>query len=197
MTRIRCLAFGALAVVAVGLLPACGGSSSSTSSTPAAGTSASGGQPASATQAKWLVANDTNKSATLVLDAAKGSANSGYNFNGFAKGQMVVSVPTGWKITVRCKNDSTTLPHSCAIVNSAGSTTPAFLGSAIPNPTTGLAPGASATFTFTATAAGTYRIDCLVPGHDPLGMWNTLKVTTGGTPSISTSGSTSGGTGSY
>jgi len=205
MARKRAVAAGALAVLAVSVLAACGGSSSSsassstsstTSTTPVTGTAASGGQEASATQSKWLHVDNTKKSAVLVLDAAMGSVNSGFNFDGYAKGQMVVSIPAGWKVTARCTNDSKTVPHSCAIVTKAGSTVPAFTGSATPSPTTGLAPGKSATFSFTPTTPGTYRIDCLVPGHDPAGMWDTLQVTNGGAPSLTTNGSTSAGTSS-
>lgn len=40
------------------------------------------------------------------------------------------------------------------------------------------------TSAFTPDTPGTYRIDCLVPGHDEGGMWGTLEVTSSGTPSI-------------
>jgi hypothetical protein len=76
------------------------------------------------------------------------------------------------------------------IVKNEGNATPAFPGASTPDPVTGLAPAASATFDFTPTTAGDYRIECLVPGHDPAGMWATLKVVESGTPSVSTTGTT-------
>ena len=180
-----------LAVGAAVLLSACGGSSPS-SSTPTTSTGSSGGALIT-NPSQWLQVDPTSKTATLVLDASHGGANNGFNFDGFANGHMVVTVPTGWKVTVECKNESTAVPHSCAIVKSAGATTPAFPGAEAPNPTTGLSPGQSASFTFTAGAVGTYRIDCLVPGHDPAGMWNSFDVVGSGTPSVTATGGTSSG----
>ena len=50
-------------------------------------------------------------------------------------------------------------------------------------------PLTSGTFEFTPSVMGNYRIDCLVPGHEPAGMWDTLKVVDSGTPSITATGS--------
>jgi hypothetical protein len=44
----------------------------------------------------------------------------------------------------------------------------------------------SASFTFTAANAGTYRIACLVPGREDAGMWDVLEVVASGTPAIAT-----------
>jgi glucose dehydrogenase len=41
-------------------------------------------------------------------------------------------------------------------------------------------------FTFTASATGTYAIVCGVPGHAVAGMWDVLQVTKGGTATIKT-----------
>jgi sulfocyanin len=191
------------------LLAACGGSSSSSApptttgtSTTGTSTTASGGSTTTTggsgsgtlvtNPSQWLSYDSTARTVNLTVNAADGTANGGFNFNGYANGQMVVTVPTGWKVTVNCKNEATAVNHSCAIVQSEGDTTPAFPGASTPDPTTGLSPGASATFDFTPTLAGDYRIDCLVPGHDPAGMWATLKVVESGTPSVSTTGTTTG-----
>jgi hypothetical protein len=40
----------------------------------------------------------------------------GYNFNGYGKGQVLVSVPKDWRITVRCVNTRSEGRHSCAVV---------------------------------------------------------------------------------
>jgi uncharacterized cupredoxin-like copper-binding protein len=201
--RPRALALGGVLLSAAVLAAACGGSQntaapttgttpSTTGTTPSTtGSSGSGGTLA-VNPSQWLTVDSATKSARLVLDAAHGSANSGFNFNGYANGQLVVTIPMGWKVTVSCTNQASALNHSCAVVEHAGDTTPAFPGASTPNPTTGLAPGQSATFEFTPTTTGTYRIDCLVPGHDPAGMWGTLNVVSSGTPSI-TAGSSGGG----
>jgi hypothetical protein len=63
--------------------------------------------------------------------------------------------------------------------------TPAFRGATTPNPTDGLPPGQSATFSFVASRVGAYRFACLVPGHEDARMWDVLVVERGGKPSIS------------
>lgn len=134
---------------------------------------------------RWLTYQASAKTATLKLVAAYNGNSGGFNYDGYGNGKMVVSIPTGWKVTVNLTNKSS-LPHSAAIVTNASATTPAFSGASIPSAelTSGIGQGQTATFTFTAGAPGTYRIACLVPGHEALGMWDTLQVTSGGTPSV-------------
>ena len=76
------------------------------------------------------------------------------------------------------------LRHSCAVVKNAGSTRPAFPGAATPQPRIGLEDGHTARFTFRATRKGLYRFVCLVPGHETARMWDVLKITPGGKPSV-------------
>jgi uncharacterized cupredoxin-like copper-binding protein len=40
-------------------------------------------------------------------------------------------------------------------------------------------------FSFVARRAGSFRIACLVPGHEQARMWDVLEVARGGQPSIS------------
>ncbi len=206
MRRRNIMAMAGLTLATAALLAACGGSSSSSSApatTTGSSTTASGGSTTTGgsgtgtlvtNSSQWLSYDSTARTVHLTLNAADGTANGGFNFNGYANGQMVVTIPTGWKVTVDCKNAATAVNHSCTIVKNDGDTTPAFPGASTPDPITGLAPGASATFEFTPTTAGDYRIECLVPGHDPAGMWAMLTVVESGTPSVSTTG-TAGTTG--
>ena len=209
-SRRRAVAAAGLTLAAAGLLAACGGSSSTSASTPPATTStppattssspttsppaATGSSGTLATNSsQWMTVDSASKSVRLTMDAAHGDANNGFNFNGYANGQMVVTIPVGWKVTVECKNESDSVNHSCAVVKNEGDTLPAFPGASTPAPVTGTAPGESSTFEFTPTTAGEYRIDCLVPGHDPAGMWAALRVVESGTPSVSTTGTSSSG----
>jgi uncharacterized cupredoxin-like copper-binding protein len=121
--------------------------------------------------------NSGSKSVTLTLNIGN------FNFDGFSNGQMTVNVPQGWSVTVQCNNKSTVL-HSCAIVQNTSSTSPAFSGAATSNPTSGLQPNTSGTFTFTADSTGQFLIGCLVPGHMAGGMWDHFNVTSSGSPSI-------------
>jgi uncharacterized cupredoxin-like copper-binding protein len=126
----------------------------------------------------------------LELAANETPAFSGFNFDGYGGGAMRVSVPLGWTVDVVCKNDSTTMAHSCAIVDDAPLTpfggTIAFPGASTPDPVNGLDLGVSASFRFVATRVGTYRIACLVIGHESDGMWDWFDVTPGGLPSVHT-----------
>ncbi|HEX4214834.1 MAG TPA: sulfocyanin-like copper-binding protein [Candidatus Dormibacteraeota bacterium] len=173
-------------------VPAGSGSSStptpSPSASPSPGVSPSPSPSTPSNQpASDLVIDSAKKSVTLKLVAAQTGANDGFNFDGAAKGQLVVSIPQGWSVTVDCSNNAT-MNHSCAIVG-ASSTSPAFPGAEGSNPTTGISKGQTQTFTFTASTPGTYRIACLIPGHISLGMWDTFKVVASGQPSETTSGS--------
>jgi hypothetical protein len=124
----------------------------------------------------------------LELDASATSAFSGFNFDGYGGGAMTVRVPVGWTVNVTCRNDSTVLTHSCAIVDGGPLTVTggavAFQGASIPNATSGLVFGASAGFTFVTSKVGTYRIDCLVTAHELDGMWDWFVVTQGGRPDV-------------
>jgi len=160
--------------VAAIVLSACG------ASTPAAPLS----------HAAILQADVATKVVHLELAANETSSFSGFNFDGYGGGAMRVSIPLGWTVDVVCKNDSTTMAHSCAVVDDAALTpfggTIAFPGASTPNPVNGLGLGESSSFQFVATRVGAYRIVCLVIGHESDGMWDWLDVTPSGLPSVHT-----------
>lgn len=131
----------------------------------------------------WLSYATATRTATLTLVSAYDTSNNGFNFDGYSKGALKVSVPEGWKVVVDCSNHAP-LNHSCAIVRNATASAPAFPGAAIKDPQKGLAQGKQQTFRFKASRTGSYRIACLVPGHEPAGMWETLRVTAKGLPTL-------------
>jgi sulfocyanin len=178
MCRLRVASKRLLVLVpTVALLAACGGSNPSSDQS---GSPESRCTTQSSTATQYMTADSSGKGVTVVLDMT------GFNYDGFSNGQMTVCVPQGWKVTMQCNNKAT-VPHSCAVVASQSSTSPAFSGAQTKNPTTGLQPGDSQSFTFTADQTGQYRIVCLVPGHEDAGMWIRFNVTTAGTPLIATS----------
>lgn len=134
---------------------------------------------------RWLRWNAATRTASLTLVAGYNNANNGFNFDGYGRGQLLVRVPLGWRVAVTCHN-AASRPHSCAIVRGSLTTTPAFRGAATPSPTLGLRSGATAHFTFKASRVGTYRIACLVPGHEQARMWDVLVVGGVKRPTIST-----------
>jgi Sulfocyanin (SoxE) domain len=133
----------------------------------------------------WLKWDRATRTASLTLVAGYNSANNGFNFDGYGRGQLLVRVPLGWRVAVACHNASS-VRHSCAIVRGPLTITPAFRGAATPSPILGLRSGQTARFTFKASRAGSYRIACLVPGHEQARMWDVLVVGGVKRPSIST-----------
>ena len=133
--------------------------------------------------AQFLSWQSATRVVHLTLLAALGSSNNSFNFDGYGRGELQVQIPLGWRVVVDCENRGG-LRHSCAIVKGSLTTTPAFPGAAIPQPTVGLLPGQKATFSFVARRTGSFRIACLVPGHEQARMWDALDVVRGGHPSI-------------
>jgi FtsP/CotA-like multicopper oxidase with cupredoxin domain len=130
---------------------------------------------ASAGVGRWLSWNAPARRASLTLVAGYDGSNNGFNFDGYGRGRLLVRVPLGWRVTVTCRNAGS-MRHSCAIVRGAMTAVPAFPGATTPDPVLGLKTGQTARFTFTASRAGTYRIACLVPGHEEARMWDVLVV---------------------
>ena len=130
--------------------------------------------------AQFLSWSKARRLVHLTLLAGLGSSNNGFNFDGYGRGELLVRVPVGWRVVVDCENRGG-MRHSCAIVKGSLAVTPAFSGAS----TLALSPGSKATFSFVASRSGTFRIACLVPGHEQARMWDVLDVTRGAKPSIS------------
>jgi plastocyanin len=131
---------------------------------------------------RWASYDSATQTLTLKLEAGYQDVNLGLNFDGEYKGQMVVTVPVGWTVTVDFSNQGS-INHSAAVVTASG-TTPVFTGASTPDPMVGTDPGQAASFTFTASQVGSYRVACLIPGHEGLGMWDSFVVAPGGLPSV-------------
>jgi hypothetical protein len=151
----------------------------------ATGALGGGADPAAAGNdpARYLASDPAQHRVRLTLLAGLGTDNNGFNFDGYGRGRLLVRIPLGWRVVVDCENRGT-MRHSCAIVQGSLSTRPAFPHAASPQPLAGLATGARATFTFRATRRGSFRIACLVPGHEQARMWDVLDVG-GSRPAIS------------
>jgi hypothetical protein len=121
--------------------------------------------------------------ASVSLIAGFDGANNGFNFDGYGRGELLVTVPLGWRVHVTCTNRAS-VRHSCAVVQGPMTAQPAFPGASVPDPVRGLRRGHTAAFSFVATRRGAFRLACLVPGHEEARMWDVLEVVRGGTPSI-------------
>ena len=132
---------------------------------------------------RYISVDASTRSAVVTLIAGYPATDFQFNYNGYAGGALVLTVPVGWQVTVQCQNHAT-VPNSCAVVSARGSTQPVEAGWSTPDPTRGLDPGQSAAFTFTPTQTGSFRIASLVGGSEASGMWADLEVVAGGRPSL-------------
>lgn len=132
--------------------------------------------------ARFFHADAAHRTARLTLVAGYDGSNNGFNFDGYARGQMLVTVPSGWRVVIHCENRGP-LRNSCAVVRGASDVL-AFPGAQTRMPKLGLEEGDSATFSFLAGRAGAYRLVSLVAGHALARQWAVLKVVRRGHASI-------------
>lgn len=132
---------------------------------------------------QYLKVDPATHTAVVTLIAGYPATDYQFNYDGYGNGTLVLRVPVGWQITVQCANRST-VPNSCAVVAGAAATEPMQPGWSTPDPQRGLDPGRSASFAFTPTSVGAYRIASLVRGSEASGMWLDLEVVQGGRPTL-------------
>jgi len=140
-------------------------------------------QPGRPDPHRFLSVSLAAKAARLTMLAALDSSNNGFNFDGYGRGELIASVPKGWRVTVQFENRGPRRA-SAAVVTGARSATLAFPGASVPDPIQGIAPGGKSQFSFTAGRTGVFRISSLVPGQAEARMYAVLVVTPGGRPSI-------------
>jgi sulfocyanin len=126
----------------------------------------------------WLSYDAKSKTAKLTVIAGYGG---GFDFNGYQKGKLTVTVPLNTKVTVTFSN-AASIAHSVEFVpfsKSAPATAPApaFKGAASASYMAGVTSSAKPqTFSFIANKAGKYLMICAVPGHALAGMWDNFVV---------------------
>ena len=132
---------------------------------------------------KYIRIDAANQAVVITLVAGYPAGDYQFNYNGYASGALVITVPTGWHATVQCENRST-VPNSCAVVGGKNDLEPLAPGWSTPEPAAGLAPGESGSFEFDPVSPGSYRIASLVKGSEASGMWADLEVPASGRPSM-------------
>jgi hypothetical protein len=135
----------------------------------------------------YIHTDSTARSVVITLIAGYPAGDYQFNYNGYGNGTLVISVPVGWQVTVQCENRGT-VPNSCAVVQGRNDLAPIEPSWSTPDPTHGLGPGQSATFEFSPSTPGSYRIASLVGGNEASGMWADLEVTSGGAPEMKAEG---------
>jgi hypothetical protein len=137
---------------------------------------------------KYVQVDNSSRSVIVTLIAGYPATDIQFNYNGYGGGALVLTVPTGWQVTIQCENRGT-VPNSCAVVTGPDATAPIEAAWTTPDPKRGLDPGQSASFLFTPFATGSFRIASLVDGHEASGMWADLEVIPDGKPSLAAPGS--------
>ncbi len=133
--------------------------------------------------AQYLRVDPTAQTALVTLIAGYPATDFQFNYDGYGNGSLTLTVPVGWLVTVQCANHST-VPNSCAVVSDGHATQPVQPGWSTPDPQRGLDPGGSASFAFTSSTPGSFRIASLVTGSEASGMWLDLEVVPSGRPTL-------------
>ena len=136
---------------------------------------------------KYIQIDDASQSAIVTLIAGYPATDFQFNYDGYASGALVLTVPTGWTITIQCENRGT-VPNSCAVVAGRTDKQPIDPSLSTPDPGVGLQPGQSASFVYTPRQAGSFRIASLVDGSEASGTWLDLEVVNGGRPKLAAPG---------
>jgi hypothetical protein len=136
---------------------------------------------------QYLRVDPNTHTAILTLIAGYPASNLQFNYDGYGSGALVLTVPAGWQTTVQCENRGT-VANSCAVVSGGNDTKPLQPGWSTPDPQRGLDPNQSASFVFSPSKLGSYRIASLVGGNEASGMWLDLEVVQGGKPTLTAPG---------
>ena len=153
------------------------------------------GTNAASSASSWMQVNTATKTVKLTVDEGYNNTNGFLNFNGYAYGQMTVTVPLGYRVAVTVTNDGG-MPAEFGIYNAndnlvfqgSGDSVTEILG----NPGGGIFPGESETYRFVAAKPGTFMMANLIDripgkGQQDNGMWDTFRVVQGGAPGVSVS----------
>lgn len=137
----------------------------------------------------WTYVDATKHHVIFKLVAAATAHNSGFNFDGYAKGEANFVVPVGWNVDFLFSNMAG-FPHSAAIASNLKPPVNlpffGFAQVATPNANIGIGPKVIQVMSLNALPSGSYYVVCLVPGHIQTGMWDRFTISKTATmPSIS------------
>lgn len=137
----------------------------------------------------WYQVDHDAKTVRLSVVAGLSPDNNYWNYNGAIRGQLAITVPEGYEVTIDLENRDPNMAHSLGIsselVNFMVPPTPepVFAGAITENPQSMIdatMPGETESITFVADAAGNYSMVCYIAGHSAIGMWLFFNVSAGG-----------------
>ena len=131
------------------------------------------------TEKDFIKLGEKEKSVKILIVATWTDENYGMNFNGFAKGTALYTIPKDWSVEVTFINPGP-VPHSLIVIEKDATkkiqmAEPYFKGAAVPKHLQGVSYG-KATFTFTPDEAGEYALACGFPAHALNGHWIGLDI---------------------
>jgi len=124
----------------------------------------------------WLRTDTATKIVEFDLTAGLTGYRGALNFNGYADGQLTLTVPLGWTVVMHFSNHDGVLPHSAEVIPDAtplpqGPVDPAFERAFTVKLSQGLQAREADDLRFVANRTGRFIIFCAVPGHGAAGMW--------------------------
>lgn len=141
----------------------------------------------------WMAVDAAHASVSFMVKAADGGANGTLNFNGYANGQVTITVPAGWHVHIDFFNTGAgALPHSLEVIREVAKVPIQGIDPAIPKATTrdlidGVPPQQKDALDFTAQPSGRYLWFCGVPTHGYSGMWTRFVISASARlPSVTT-----------
>lgn len=155
-----------------------GGAQSTPSAAPASGLPTPPGGPL--TTPEWFTVDHDARTVRATLIAGETNVNNYWNYNGATNGDLALTVPEGYTITVEQVNRDPNMAHSIGILELPENfmmppqPNPVFEGALSQNPTSMIEatmPGETESVEFVAAQAGDYGLVCLIPGHAAVGMW--------------------------
>jgi len=146
------------------------------------------------TMPDWYHADDGAKTVHMTITAGLTDVKNYWNINGATDGNMTITVPVGYSVTIELVNNDPVMAHSIGITTVTENfgvldPTPAFEGAITANAnsmTEATLPGETESITFTAATAGNYTMACFIPGHAAVGMWVHFNVSADGTKGVQT-----------
>lgn len=131
----------------------------------------------------WLTVDEEKRKVALYIVAALTTANSGWNFNGYANGDMTVAVPLDWEVEIRFTSRDGNYAHSVGIIEIGDEIPVSGTAAKLAFPRAfslqfdrGFFGPREDKFGFKANKAGRFRLFCGVPPHGKGGMWDYFVV---------------------
>ncbi|HSH76736.1 MAG TPA: sulfocyanin-like copper-binding protein [Longimicrobiales bacterium] len=143
----------------------------------------------------WYAVDNDARTVRLSIVAGLTPDNNHWNFNGAINGDLAITVPEGYTVTVDFENRDPNMAHSLGISPETSNFSvppqpnPVFEGAITQNPGSmidGTMPGEAETIEFVADRAGSYSLVCYIPGHTAVGMWVFFNVSAGGEAGVQT-----------